>query len=226
MTNDLNLQDPFVPVATVLDLQFRQLEHDKRYHKDIFVLSPKETMVHMTMHMAKYLGQLYGIAPWTDGWTNAQAYASTRKTYVDTLIIVMSCANALHIDLHAKTQAILADGIPCNIDALTQAFARSHHVDHLNRVAGHYVQSVGKLAKALEALDHIEDFPSRKTMEEEVFFIWQIAIQAVGVLDKQRLEPNPSVAQAISERLTAVEKRNHHWERLGLYNNDFVPTKK
>ncbi len=40
----------------LLAMQWAQLQHDERYHKEITLLSVADRMKHFALHMAKYLG--------------------------------------------------------------------------------------------------------------------------------------------------------------------------
>lgn len=40
------------------ELQWKQLQHDEKYHKDIWLLNVQQRITHMTLHLAKYSAKL------------------------------------------------------------------------------------------------------------------------------------------------------------------------
>lgn len=67
-------------------IQFRQNEHDLKYHKDILSLGTQNRIKHLALHFAKYLGKLI-------------YEENSKKTLSDIAICCLSLANALNIQL-------------------------------------------------------------------------------------------------------------------------------
>ena len=41
------------------ELQWKQMQHDKRYHEDIWILSVQNRAKHMILHLNKYSGRFF-----------------------------------------------------------------------------------------------------------------------------------------------------------------------
>lgn len=70
------------------DMHWRQEEHDRLFHWDIFSLSKHDRLKHLTLHLAKYQGK----------YLASQAAADDGKkfgTVVDALIVLLSMANVI-----------------------------------------------------------------------------------------------------------------------------------
>lgn len=124
-------------------VQFAQFEHDEKYHREISRLPMQSRLRHMAMHFAKYAGRLQ------EDPTGPQF----RRIATDTLIIAISCANILNIDLSARSLAV------GGADASQAAFTKRLAI------------AAGRMAAACERLDHLEDFPFRAALVDEVLVI-------------------------------------------------------
>ena len=154
-------------------VQFAQFEHDEKYHREISRLTVQARLRHMAMHFAKYAGRLQ------DDPTDAQFHLIA----TDTLIIAISCANILNIDLQAKSLAV------CGADASQAAFTKRLAI------------AAGRMAAACEKLDHLEEFPFRAAIVDET-----LAILAV-TLDLFSAEGwNP--IQEMEERLAPIRAKS------------------
>lgn len=152
-----------VSAATILSrLLLEQREHDERAHRDVYYLSYPRRLTHLTLHLAKYSGRLAG--------SGAKPELVSR-TLVDSFIIALSAAELLRLDIPAS---LLVKGIePDEVTGLEQLgglLARGYPestsvVDwYFRQLATH----AGRLAKALESLDHLERLEYRRMMEESV----------------------------------------------------------
>jgi hypothetical protein len=129
-------------------IQWAQFEHDEKYHREISRLSVQDRLRHMALHFAKYAGRL----------NDRPSDDVVKKIAVDTLIIAISCANILNIDL--SKQSLLALG---SADSKRE-FSRLLSV------------AAGKMASACERLDHLEEFPFRTAIAAEVLTILSACI--------------------------------------------------
>ena len=68
------------------EIQWKQLQHDETYHKDIWLLTVQQRITHMVLHLSKYSAKLTVAAFKED--CNV-----LRKTVIDALIIVFSSSN-------------------------------------------------------------------------------------------------------------------------------------
>ena len=137
--------DAAIDWATV---QFAQFEHDEKYHREISRLPVQDRLRHMALHFAKYAGRLQ------EGPTEADF----KRVAADTLIIAISCANILNIDLSGKTLGF-------GDDASQFAFTKRLSI------------AAGRMAAACERLDHLEDFPFRASITDEVLAILQSCLE-------------------------------------------------
>ncbi|MEC9068127.1 MAG: hypothetical protein VX569_12700 [Pseudomonadota bacterium] len=151
-------------------IQFAQFEHDEKYHPEISRLPVQARLRHMTLHFAKYAGRL----------NEELTEAEFERLVIDALIIGISCANTLNIDLSKVGGAI----------SPTQRgdFARQITV------------CAGQMASACERLDHLEDFPFRPTLAEQVL---QIISASLGVFCSNDWSP----VEKMRERLAPVKAK-------------------
>lgn len=124
-------------------VQLDQFEHDEKYHREISRLTVQDRLRHMALHFAKYAGRLQ------EDVSDAQF----KRTATDSLIIAISSANTLNMDLSAKVV-----GGECS-NRSKEAFAKGLAV------------AAGRMAGACERLDHLEDFPFRPAITAEVLTI-------------------------------------------------------
>jgi len=132
--------------------QWRQEEHDRLFHFDIYTLSKHHRLAHLTLHMAKYNGKLL------------QAIGDVSRVQgvcVDAFIVMTSILNTLGHSLGDKEIAEISYG--ANVDYAIRPL----------------VIETGKLCKVVEAIDHLEYIDIRKTSLEIVtkllsvwLFVW------------------------------------------------------
>jgi hypothetical protein len=134
-------------------LQRQQHAHDLRNHFDIIALHKNDRLKHYGLHFSKYVGRL------------ARATEESKpigRTVVDTLLVALSTANTLHLDLRKTNLGVVDD----NAD-LFRAFA----------------DAAGRFADACEKIDHLEEFlPIAKTANIDIF-AWVQAMALRSDLD-------------------------------------------
>lgn len=155
------------------NVQFAQFEHDEKYHREISRLTMQDRLRHMTMHFAKYAGKLHEVP-------NGHQF---RRIVTDTLIIAISCANILNIDLNVTPLA--AGGADASQPAFTKRLA----------------VSAGRMAEACEKMDHLEEFPFRKAVVEEVLAILAASLNVFSV-------HNWNPVQEMQERLAPIKAKS------------------
>lgn len=207
-------EQPEVPVflngSKILDLQYKQLRHDQIYHQDIFVLSTHHKMQHFTLHLNKY-------GPAMLGADMAGDYGTVRKKLVDAVIILMSCANAFNMSLEQISQ----EGMPAQASAGLGEMTRSpigFSASATHELVCQFIVHAGQMCKAVEALDHIERFNSRESLESSVKALWFISLQALGVSSSTGVV---DVEAALRDRLLPLEQRHMCHQRFGTYANDY-----
>lgn len=139
------------PVSNLLRLQCEQYSHDRRNHSDILNLCKTDRLKHYGLHFAKYVGRL------ARGTDEAK---SVERTVVDTFLVCLSAANALHQELHM---------LP-------------HHSGSQNKENDPvYVlaDAAGRFADACEKVDHMEEFIpiARQANADVVKWVMDIAVE-------------------------------------------------
>ncbi|MFD1514556.1 hypothetical protein [Halomarina rubra] len=151
--------------TTLIDLQKRQREHDRGHHRDIYTLPYFNRMNHYVLHFSKYVGRLSQDYP--DG---GQLTTQLEQTLADSFIVAIAAANTLNLDLQAQLEEMFgleAEGIEEWTNLLNQSLddmGSSELKDWwFKRMAG----PTGRMANALESLDHMESINSRQILEED-----------------------------------------------------------
>lgn len=176
----------------LLDLQWTQLSHDERYHKDVVIMPLGERVKHMALHMAKYVGYLAEI--------EGDDEDRVAQILTDAFIITLATANTLNQDL-SRELGDAAAGIAA-LDRLAAAVGSDLGQD--NSVGGllrPFARHAGALAKACESLDHVEVFPFRTAMRDSNLALFKLVV-AAGTARSIPLE------QRYRERLRVVEERS------------------
>lgn len=137
---DVETPDGHIAEVDWPSVQFAQFEHDEKYHREISRLSVQDRLRHMALHFAKYAGRLY----------DQPSDEVVKQTAIDTLIIGISCANILNDDL----------GRALASDTLKQSNA--------GEFPRQLTIAAGEMAGACERIDHLEDFPFRRAIREQV----------------------------------------------------------
>jgi hypothetical protein len=195
-------QVPMTAAELLEKLQYKQLRHDELYHSDICLLRIQARIAHHTLHLGKYSGKM------------AQALVAQEgvdvpglvKTVLDALIIVMSSANTLNLALWKVTGTE---------DDLQGALDGSWVPGDLQAHILSYVIIVGKLAKAVEALDHVESFDSRAAYEYNLKSLWIVLLKFWRLVTDQPLE------HALIDRMVSIESKNMYYRRQLKYVDDY-----
>lgn len=187
-----------IMTAPLLDLQWTQLSHDERYHKDVVLLPLGERVKHMALHMAKYVGYLAEI--------EGDDPDRVSRILTDAFIITLATANTLNQDLGRDLGAPKGSGF----DLSTIGHELAGELGTTNDVSGlfrAFARHAGALAKACESLDHMEPFPFRNAMRESNLALFKLVVAAAAVrsLDLTTL---------YAARLRVVEERSIFDDRL------------
>jgi hypothetical protein len=140
-------------IGSLQQLQSGQLRHDSLAHQDIFNLVLPSRLTHFTLHFAKYQAGLYSSI--SNG-----AKATRRRLITDSMIIALAAANGMKVDL--KTN------VGRSISTHDNHWTRCSTTPSFSDLVGYYIETVGRMAKACEALDHLENFPAREVLERSV----------------------------------------------------------
>lgn len=186
-------------------LQWKQMRHDEIYHSDICLLRIQARIAHHTLHLAKYSGKMVE-ALIAKGGVDTEALT---KVVLDGIIIAMSSANTLSIPLWK------IDGAEEDLSGALGGRQMHGMVD--THILG-FTVLIGHMAKAVEALDHVEPLNSRLAYEVALKKIWLVLLKSWRILSSEKLE------DALRKKMLMIEKRNPFYGRHPNYENDFKPT--
>lgn len=161
------------------DLQRSQNRHDLKYHPDIVALGTIGRLKHMALHNVKYAARFAAAELEGD-------VAAFEKVLTDSFIIALSTANILTYDLGA--------GLP-NTDGDGDDRANS------SDFAFRYLQEVGRMAKACESIDHLENFPFRPEIVRANATLTRLVIEEAG-------RRNIDLVETYARRIAEVEARS------------------
>jgi hypothetical protein len=164
----------------LLALQWNQLNHDERYHKDIVRLAVADRMKHFALHVAKYVGYFAEAIDSEDS-------ALFERTLVDAFIISLASANTLNLDLgHALSgQAVAGSLATLRVELAAKFFPSG--ADAM-RFLKELARRSSRLAKACESLDHVESYPFREAMLSSVIDIFKLLFAESSVLGVDLVE--------------------------------------
>jgi len=174
----------------ILDLQRAQLRHDEVYHQDILVLDTARRAKHMTLHNAKYAARFLSASEDSEN-------ELFNRTLTDAFIISLATANIFSQDLAAKLPAEHDD--VSTLSGLGAAIAEGG--DRRGSFVRVYAEYTGEMAKACESLDHLEDYPFRKSLTRANRGIFN-ALLSEAACRQIDLE------EAYSERIAEVEGKS------------------
>lgn len=190
----------------LLELQWKQLQHDENYHKDIWLLTVHHRVNHMVLHFAKYNGQL------------AQALNDNdnklfSKTCLDALIIATSFANILNVNL--ATELSQYEPSTNSIDSLSLKLANEADAT-TDSISRNIAINVGKLAKAAESIDHLEKFTFRETLSCLVVDMFKTTLIGSAIVSNDK-----AIIDEIESRMLTVERKSMFFEKLGNYKDGY-----
>ena len=184
-------------MSPLLDLQWMQLSHDERYHKDVVLLALGERVKHMALHMAKYVGYLAEI--------EGDDPERVSRILTDAFIITLATANTLNQDLGLDLGASVA-----NLDLTATGRELAGEFGAIDDVLGllrTFARHAGALAKACESLDHMERFPFRDAMRDSNLALFKLVVAAAAARSL-------ALGALYTARLRVVEERSIFDERL------------
>ena len=174
----------------LFEMQVEQHDHDERYHREIARLSLHQRLNHMALHFAKYAGKA----------ASARDLRETVPVYVDVLIIALSSANILNVELwdamepkNREFPGLLAFGRTLASDMPAQMQDR-------DLLLKETVIASGRMASACEKIDHLEDISFRREIGASIAKLGGISL---AVISHHGLDP----VQAVRERLSDVKRR-------------------
>jgi hypothetical protein len=178
--------------SILLPLQKLQQHHDEVAHRDILSFDLYKRLKHMVLHFYKYAGNIESLRESRDA-------ASLRRVLLDAFIISMASANAINLSL-GKAMPVMAE--EQSLDALAQALAKQlPSQDLFGESVSALVLIGGKMAKAIESSDHMEDANPRAAMTA---LVPQMTGAILGVLGHL----SGGLEADVRSRLRAVEGKS------------------
>ena len=139
-------------MLTIINLQYFQELHDHRYHVDIHSLPLMRRISHLHQHLVKY----------------SSSPVKRDQTYPDALACILSMANAFNLNITCgfgqNEYAIFT------LDDVGQEWTCEVMVDK-------YRQALGRMAKLLEASDHVENYEYRVKAHSVILELFNLLIQ-------------------------------------------------
>lgn len=195
-----------MPISSeLINLQWKQLQHDQNYHRDIWLLTVHHRVNHMVLHFAKYSGQLVQASFEKD-------MKLFSRSCIDTLVIATSLANILNVNLseefseHSELESI---------DDLSKQLSLNSQLS-IDVVAREVPIVVGKLAKAAESIDHLEQFDFREVLSSLVLDVFKLALSGCSFINNEQ-----SILSRIENRILSVEKKSIFFQKLGNYREGY-----
>lgn len=187
------------------ELQWKQKQHDKRYHEDIWILSVQNRAKHMILHLNKYSGRFFEDL-------RENNLEKLEMHIIDAIIINFSYANIFQVPISKNYENFNTIN---NLNELIKLYKNSNSKDILN-IAIDFAISVGKMSKTIESLDHVEQHNYRENLNQYVFDIQDTLFSLCAYLNLTNVE------EKIEKRLYSVESKNMSFKRLGNYSSGYL----
>ncbi|WP_349971933.1 hypothetical protein [Pseudomonas caspiana] len=192
------------------EMQWKQLQHDEAYHKEIWLLTVQQRITHMTLHMSKYSSKLTIAAFERDSET-------LKKTAIDALIIAFSCAN-IFSKLLSKFALPESFSSQESIDSAAEKIFHSYDFyssDPDTKITLEILGCTGRMCKLVESLDHLETLEYREGILDNIASIFK-ALLALCYSSDMR-----DIPEKIANRLYEVESKNYFFNKLGNYKKGY-----
>ncbi len=176
--------------SQLLELQVEQHKHDETYHREIARLSLHQRLNHMALHFAKYTGKI----------ASADNSAALAAVCVDVLIIALSTANIVNVELYDLLEKDGRDFPGLLPFARSLAGSMQGEISNPHALLQATAIASGRMAAACEKIDHLEEIPFRAEIRDCIARLSSIALASLA---SKAVEP----MQAVDQRLTSVKKR-------------------
>jgi hypothetical protein len=154
-------------------MQWRQLNHDELYHREIARLSVGDKMKHMTLHLSKYLGNLVEAV-------EAHDACCIEHQIVDAVIIITAAANTVNLNV-AQSLGPIVDQVGSLSELGLSLPSDRRRNDPEGWLVKQLAIKIGRLAKACESLDHVEAYPFRERMQECLLDLYKLIISEAAL---------------------------------------------
>lgn len=203
-----------LPVPTMFELQFMQLQHDRTFHTDVFHLETKRKLYHYTAHLYKYISEVYVATTRSPAFTES-TWLSLEKATNDMFIILMSTANLFNIKLQTLHNSHTSPTAQVkNHDELVSGYTPTGDISWVIQDA---FITMGRVSKICEGLDHLENFNMKQEFDVILYKLLGIScLIRRWASDKAKcinITPT-SVDVSICMRLETIQRKNIHWSGL------------
>jgi hypothetical protein len=161
--------------------QDEQCRHDALAHADIARLPMRQQLVYLTLHFCKYQGRLLKALRAQDGET-------IQRLITDSFIVLLATANTL-----GRCPRIVGAGRPTSVS----------HLRGSEALMSAYVEVVGEMAKACEAFDDNESYPSHAVLDTCVSTLIRIVIALANANGVPLFETVPHRWSRVERRASA-----------------------
>lgn len=199
------------------ELEFKQLQHDNCYHKDIWVLNTQDKARHMAAHIGKYCGQLL------EAIRINQDEETIKKKLIDSLIINFSYANiflCLVSEQLRRSSVTDQSSLDQLIHLVGQDYISQQKYEESANCCLELAMDLciisGKVLKTVESMDHMESHPYRENFESYSLSIFKILSALCRKYEIKEID------KAIADRLFAVEEKNPYFSDLGNYKKGYL----
>ncbi|MGN2486003.1 hypothetical protein [Acinetobacter calcoaceticus] len=198
-------------------LEIKQMAHDDRYHKDIWVLSTQGKAKHMAAHIGKYSGQIL------EAIREPQLeLKKVHKYIIDSLIINFSYSNifAYRLSNHLHSSHLQLENLNELIKAIAEEYLqRKGYTEEISKygldIAMDMCILASKILKTVESLDHVEDHAFRSNFNKYTIDIFEILITLCAIYKIEDID------SLIEDRMYQVEERHEYFEDYGNYKDGY-----
>lgn len=172
---------------TIYQLQYFQYLHDKVYHPEVNTMALHRRLTHLHQHLVKY------------GVTKFLLFSRIE----DALICTISMANTVGLNI---TDGFKALGQP------VYHFTDVEDKWHKDHIHSQYLSEVGKLAKALEGIDHLETTAINTAINPYLISIIAIIVQ----LHRQYESDPKDIMTNVIKRLMEIKRKHLFYAKLHM----------
>lgn len=204
----------------VLEIQWLQEQHDRYFHHEIHTLPLAQKLTHFVLHMGKYSGNLMELH-------QADNLREFRRKTVDAVIISMSMANTLQINLGGYTAEALKRYGDVSVGNMGEMMYHhkciTAHGKMPNQFDGliAFMSCVGDMSSAITDYDDGLGNSPRADLTKAVIdaFQWAMFLYYTAQQAGESVMP---LSTSIMNRLIQVEQKNMFYKflpkRAGSYN--------
>lgn len=200
------------------DLAWHQHEHDRLFHNDIFNMCPHDKTKHFVFHLTKYSCNL-SLAMLKENHNEE----IVTKPLLDSFIICLSLVNTFKlrfnemdvIDVDPQELKELSGFMPSgdNLRGLCIALSRRYmnkavHTDAGKQLIINFIELTSQAAKAVEAWDHLEDYPYIQKLNKLIPMFLELTLVALNYFGINY------IADKYYQRMKDIESKHPFYDHL------------